>query len=65
MDETVSPAISVAEANQLRIAELQRKLAARRGRNGYEANCREIQAEIDRLSASGSERADPQPPTKG
>ena len=65
---TDHPQISVAEANQLRRAELVRKLAARRRMPGYDANCREIEAEIARIdeeSAAGSDGADPQSSDEG
>lgn len=35
--------------NSERIAELQRKLKAREGMKGYERNCAELKAEIERL----------------
>lgn len=58
------------DALQLRSAELQRKLSRRSGAPGFEANAREIEAElkavdqeIARQRAQGSERPSPQPLT--
>jgi uncharacterized coiled-coil DUF342 family protein len=39
------------EAVEKRIADLKRKLAARKGQKPYKENCKAIQAEIDRLEA--------------
>lgn len=39
------------EAIENRIAELKRKLAARKGKKPYLKNCEELQAEIDRLES--------------
>jgi hypothetical protein len=39
------------EAVKTRIADLRRKLAARKGKKPYEKNCQAIEAEIARLEA--------------